>query len=45
MEIAVEKSRIDEGPREEKLFLAIRLDGILNTWAATERSEGSSKGL
>jgi hypothetical protein len=36
MEIAIDESRIDEEPREEKLLLAIRLEGILNTWAATE---------
>jgi hypothetical protein len=36
MEISIEKGGIDEELRAKKLLLAIRLDGILNTWAATE---------
>ena len=40
MEIAIEESGIDEEPREEKLLLAIRWDGILHTgqWRSEQNS-------
>jgi hypothetical protein len=43
MEIAIEEGGIDEEPREEKLFLAIRLDSISYTGERRREQRGRSR--